>query len=227
MSPTSGLCNNSRTSLQILHQFWSSVPYIRSPCWGEPGGNVKNTGPRKWGPVGLGNQRRNNMWREHEKLQKRSRKLQMEDKLAQRRKTRANCPKRNGQARIEIEKLQTEMEDDGQKIKAETLNKAEPGLEIRALREGEGRRGSNGCCFDSSIVEQFIAMGTDRAKQQFAILRSELEKVDAESCRKRSNQPRQEQEKVGTRSRASQRTVYVGTQRQRGSQPRFSSWCCF
>ena len=59
--------------------------------------------------------------------------------------------KRNEQARIEIENVQAETEDDGQKIKAETLNEAEQDLEIRALREGEGRRGnnasqSNGCC---------------------------------------------------------------------------------
>ena len=180
------------------------------------------------------------MWPEHEMLQKRSRKLQsFEDKLTQRRTTHTSCPKRNAQARIEIEKLQTELEDDGQKIKAETLNDPELDLEVRALREGEGRRGSNGSCFDSSILAQFIAMGTQWAKQQFAILRSELDKVDVqhqprrrqhskcpESRRERSNQPRQEQEEVGTRSRASQRTLYVGTQRQRGSQPRFSSWCC-
>ena len=170
------------------------------------------------------------MWPEHGKLQKRSRKLQrFDDKLAQRRKTRASCPKRNAQARIEIEKLQTELEDDGQKIKAETLNEAELDLEVRALREGEGRRGSNGCCFDLAILEQFIAMGAEWAKQQFAIFRSELDRVDVqhqprrrqhtkcpESRRERSNQPRQEQEKVGTRSRASQRTVSVGTQRHGG-----------
>ena len=41
MNQTSGLCNNSRTSLQILHQFWSSVPYIRSPCWCDPGQRQK------------------------------------------------------------------------------------------------------------------------------------------------------------------------------------------
>ena len=141
--------------------------------------------------------------------------------------------KRNEQARIEIEKLQTELEDDGQKIKAETLNEAEQDLEIRALREGEGRRGSDGCCFDSAILEQFIAIGAEWAKQQFAILQSELDRVDVqhtkcpESRRERNNQPRKEQEKVGTRSRASQRTVSVGTQRHGVLQPRFSSWCCF
>ena len=118
---------------------------------------------------------------EHGKLQKRSRKLQsFVDKLAQRRKTRANCPKRNAQARIEIENVQAEMEDDGQKIKVETLNEAEQDLEIRALRQGEGRRGSDGCCFDSAILEQFIAIGAEWAKQQFAILRSELDRVDVQ-----------------------------------------------
>ena len=39
------------------------------------------------------------------------------------------------------------------------------------FREGGGRRGSdapeyNGCCFDSAILEQFIAMGAPRRTQQ-------------------------------------------------------------
>ena len=108
--------------------------------------------------MGLGNQRRNDTRPEHEKVQKRSRKLQsLGDKLAQRRKTRASCPKgmnRPGLRSRNCKRINGGR--NGQKIKAETLNDPELDLEIRALREGEGRRGSNasqsnGCCFDSAM----------------------------------------------------------------------------
>ena len=143
--------------------------------------------------MGLGNQRRNDMWPEHEKMQKRSRKLQsVGDKLAQRRKTRASCPKRNAQARIEIEKAASRIGGRWAEDQSRTLNEAELDLEIRALLEGEGRRGRNapqfnGCCLDSAILEQFIVKGTERAEQQFAILRSEIDTVDVQ------HQPRRRQ----------------------------------
>ena len=55
------------------------------------------------------------------------------------------------------------MEDAGQKTKAETLNEAALDMEIRAVREGGGGRGSNasqskGCYCDSAIPERSTAM---------------------------------------------------------------------
>ena len=71
------------------------------------------------------------------------------------------------------EQAKEEMEGNWQKIKLEALNEAELELGVRALRKGGGGRGSdasqaNGCCSDSAILEQFIAMGAEQAKQQFA-----------------------------------------------------------
>ena len=95
---------------------------------------------------------------------------------------RGNGHKLDEQARIEIEKLQEEVDDTGQKMKADMLNEAELELDIRALRGGEGRRGSNasrcnGCCLDSAILQQSVAMGAEQVRQQFAILQKELNKV--------------------------------------------------
>ena len=82
----------------------------------------------------------------------------LEDRVSQSRKNTIKLTKRNEQARIEIVKLQEEM-DGEQKIEAGTLNEQEFVLEMRDLRAGEGRRGSNasqsttGCCFDPAFLE--------------------------------------------------------------------------
>ena len=86
----------------------------------------------------------------------------LEDELAQRRK---NHKKLSEQARMEIEKLQEEMEDIGREIKGEAQYEVDVELEIRDLQAGEDRRSSNAsqstnqCCSSPTIVEQFVAMG--------------------------------------------------------------------
>ena len=54
-------------------------------------------------------------------------------------------------------------------------------LEIRGLQAGDGRRGSNasqsnGCCFDATISQQFLAMGTEQAVQQISAMYRQFSK---------------------------------------------------
>ena len=68
------------------------------------------------------------------------------------------------------------MEDNRQHIQVESFAEAEMDLDIRALQSGKGRRGtnaskSNGCCFDTVILQQFVAMG---AMQQLSAFQGEL-----------------------------------------------------
>ena len=127
-----------------------------------------------------------------------------------------------------------------QKINAETFNEAKLDFEISELREGEGTPGSNAsqsneCCFDSALLEQFIAMGTERVKQQFAILRSELDSAapaPATPAHQVPGEPSGKEQPATTgagegwdeeQGKSAKRVC--GTQRHGGSQPRFSSWC--
>ena len=157
--------------------------------------------------------------------------------LAQSEKNQNKLSARNEQARLEIEKLQEEMEDNGQNIREEAQNEVD--LEIRESQAGECRRcctasqSTNGCCFNSTIVGQFIALGAEQAMQQFAILQGELNGVyggqhqlrQREYTKERSNQPRREEEEIGMRSRESQRRIY-GLLTPGLSQPRVSGCFC-
>ena len=72
-------------------------------------------------------------------------------------------------------KAQAEMEDTGQKHRAESLVETELDLEIRGLQAGEGRRGSNachsnGCCMDPAFSPHFPTSGADLDRQQLLLL---------------------------------------------------------
>ena len=72
-------------------------------------------------------------------------------------------------------RIQAEMEDNGQNIQAESLVETDFDMESRGLQEGDGRNGShasqsNGCCFDSAMVEQFVSMEAGQAGQQLSAL---------------------------------------------------------
>ena len=107
-------------------------------------------------------QRRHDLPPEHQTKQKLSQQLQsLQDK---------NCIE-DGQVGKENEQLiraQAEMEDNGQAIHVESLVEAELDLKIRGLQPSDGREGSNvsqsnGSCFGSAKVEQFVTMGASMA----------------------------------------------------------------
>ena len=74
----------------------------------------------------------------------------------------------NEKLRIVVENSQAKMEDNGHEIQAKSLVEAERDLEITGLQAGDGRRGciasqSNECCLDTTIFQQFVAMGAEQA----------------------------------------------------------------
>ena len=163
-------------------------------------------------------------------IEKRSKLRSLEDKLAESRASQKKPSERNEQARVEIEKLQEEREDKRRKMTEEARNETDLELETRELQAGEGRGGSNasqstnGCCFNSTIVEQFIATGAAQAMQQFRSPKVNLtgymtgrisQHQRRQYTKERSNQPWKEQEEIGTRSSERQRTVNTGPWRQR------------
>ena len=70
--------------------------------------------------------------------------VSLQDKEQQCQKNVGIRAEKNGQLRTSCEKHQVGMEDNGQRIGAETLAEAELYLEIRRLQAGEGRCGGNG-----------------------------------------------------------------------------------
>ena len=93
------------------------------------------------------------------------------DKVLECPKIRASWPRGTNRPGLRSRNCKQRWKTMREKIKAETLNEEELDLDIRALQAGEGRRGSdasqqNGCCLDSAILQQFVAM---RVEQQFAI----------------------------------------------------------
>ena len=113
------------------------------------------------------------------------------------------------------------MEEIRQSNTKEAQKAVELDSEISQSQEYGGRRGSNaslstGYCFGSAILEQFIAMEGEQAKQQLAIFQGEFQRVlscnisqspphqhteGAEDNREKSNHTRKAQEKSGNRSR--------------------------
>ena len=111
-----------------------------------------------------------------------SQKLQsLQNKKQQCQKNVGTWAEKNEQLRTSIEEHQADMEDNGQGFWAETWVEAELDLEITGLQAGEGRRGSNasqsnGCCFDATILQQYVAMGAEQAMQQTSATQGEFSK---------------------------------------------------
>ena len=104
-----------------------------------------------------------------------SKKLQslQDGKTAVSEKPWTSWPKRNELPRTEAERVHAEMEDNGQKVQAESLAEAELDLEIRKLQSGEVKQGQQ-CNTEQcpAFLHNFFTPGADLARQKLVLLQN-------------------------------------------------------
>ena len=111
--------------------------------------------------------RRTDLLPEHQKRQKRSQKLQsLQDSKKQCQNNLGKRAEEHKHLRTVIEDAHAKMESSGRTIQLESVAEAELDMDIKGLQAGDEWRGSsasqcNGCCFDTTVFQQFSAMGTE------------------------------------------------------------------